>query len=101
MGFLAGNIDATGQVRVTCTQSTGYSVGLSVGSLTPTTRRMHKGSEFITYGLYQDSGRSQGWGDTAGTMPSGTGSGVTQNYTVYGRVMTQPTPSAGDYTDSV
>lgn len=101
VGVLANNIDATGQVRVTCTQSTGYSVGLSVGAFTPVTRRMLKGSEFVTYGLYQDGGRSQGWGDTAGTMPSGTGSGVTQNCTVYGRVKPQATPSAGNYSDTV
>jgi spore coat protein U-like protein len=101
VGLLAANVDANGQVRVTCTLSTGYSVGLSVGSFTPTTRRMLKGSEFITYGLYQDSGRSQGWGDTAGTMPTGTGSGLTQNYTVYGRVQPQATPSAGNYSDTL
>lgn len=101
VGVLGANVDATGQVRVTCTQSTDYSAGLSVGSFTPTTRRMVKGGEFITYGLYSDAGRTQGWGDTAGTMPTGTGSGVTQNYTVYGRVAPQATPSAGTYSDTV
>lgn len=100
-GALASNINATGQVRVTCTQSTSYSAGLSVGSFTPTTRRMTKGSEFITYGLYKNAARSQGWGDTAGTMQTGTGTGVTQNYTVYGRVPPQTTPSAGAYNDTV
>ena len=101
VGLLAANVDANGQVRVTCTQSTGYSVGLSVGSFTPTTRRMLKSSEFITYGLYQDSSRTQGWGDTVGTMPTGTGSGLTQNYTVHGRVQPQTTPSPGNYTDTL
>jgi spore coat protein U-like protein len=101
VGLLNANVDANGQVRVTCTQSTGYTVGLSVGSFTPTTRRMIKGSEFITYGLYQDNGRTQGWGDTVGTMPTGTGSGLTQNYTVYGRVQPQTTPSPGNYNDTL
>lgn len=100
-GFLTANVDATGQVRVTCTQSTGYTVGLAVGSFTPTTRRMLKGSEYVVYGLYQDLARSQGWGDTAGTMPGGTGTGLTQNYTVYGRVAPQATPSVGTYNDTV
>jgi len=100
-GVLTSNIHATGQVEATCTQSTSYSVGLSVGSFTPTTRRMTKGSEFITYGLYRNPGHSQGWGDTAGTMETGTGTGVTQNYTVYGRVPPQTTPSAGTYNDTV
>ncbi|WP_368905280.1 spore coat protein U domain-containing protein [Taklimakanibacter lacteus] len=101
VGVLGANVDATGQVSVTCTQSTDYSAGLSVGSFTPTTRRMVKSGEFITYGLYRDVGRTQGWGDTAGTMPTGTGSGVTQSYTVYGRVAPQATPSAGTYSDTV
>lgn len=100
-GFLTANVDATGQVRVTCTQSTGYTVGLGFGSFTPTTRRMLKGSEFVTYGLYQDLARTQGWGDTVGTMPGGTGTGLTQNYTVYGRVPPQTTPSVGTYNDTV
>jgi spore coat protein U-like protein len=100
-GFLNANIDTTGQVNVTCTQSTDYSAGLSVGSFTPTTRRMVKGGEFITYGLYRDAARTQGWGDTTGTMPTATGSGLTQNYTVYGRVPPQATPTAGTYNDTV
>jgi fimbrial chaperone protein len=99
--ILSANVDATGQVRVTCTQSSGYSVGLGVGSFTPTTRRMLKGGEFVTYGLYQDSARNQGWGDTVGAMPTGTGTGLTDTYTVYGRVMPQATPSAGTYSDTV
>jgi spore coat protein U-like protein len=99
--LLTANVDATGQVRVTCTQSTDYSVGLSVGSFTPITRRMTKGSEFVTYGLYQDASRTQQWGDTVGNMPTGTGSGLTQNYTVYGRVAPQTTPSVGAYTDTL
>jgi spore coat protein U-like protein len=101
VGILSANVDATGQVGVTCTQSSGYSVGLAVGSFTPTTRRMLKGGEFVIYGLYQDSARTQGWGDTAGAMPTGTGTGLTDTYTVYGRVMPQATPSAGTYSDTV
>ena len=101
VGVLNSNIDTTGQVNVTCTQSTDYSAGLSVGSFTPTTRRMVKGGEFITYGLYRDAARTQGWGDTTGTMPTATGTGLTQNYTVYGRVAPQATPTAGTYNDTV
>lgn len=101
VGFLSSNVDQTGQVRVTCTLSTGYSVGLGVGAFTPTTRRMTQGANIIVYGLYRDNARSQGWGDTAGAMPTGTGTGVTQNYTVYGRVPPQTTPPAGTYNDTV
>ncbi|MFZ5677975.1 MAG: spore coat U domain-containing protein [Pseudomonadota bacterium] len=101
VGFLSANVDGTGQVRVTCTLSTGYSVGLGVGSFTPSTRQMTNGSNIIVYGLYQDIARSQGWGNTTGLMPTGTGTGLTQNYTVFGRVAPQTTPPAGTYNDTV
>ena len=63
---------------------------------------MTQASEQITYGLYQDSGRTQPWGDSVGTnTAAGTGSGLTQTFTVYGRVPAQNTPSPGTYADTV
>ncbi|WP_352442717.1 MULTISPECIES: spore coat protein U domain-containing protein [unclassified Mesorhizobium] len=50
--------------------------------------------------LYKDSDRTQPWGDssTPGSTVAGTGNGVMQNFTVFGRVPPQTTPSAGVYT---
>jgi len=63
---------------------------------------MSKGSEVVTYGIYRDSGRSQPWGSTQGTnTASGTGSGTGRNFTAYGRVPVQTSPSAGNYADTV
>lgn len=102
-GVLSGNVDATGQVRVTCTNTTAYSVALGVGSYTATTRRMTNGSNYVVYGLYQNAARTQPWGsDPAGSdTVSGTGTGLTQSLSVYARVAPQTTPPAGTYTDSV
>ncbi|TIN21147.1 MAG: spore coat U domain-containing protein [Mesorhizobium sp.] len=104
-GVLDGDIDATGQVSVTCTPAAAYTVSLN-GGLTgspPTARKMSKGAETVTYGLYKDADRTQPWGDasTPGSTVPGTGNGATQNLTVYGRVPPQTTPSAGVYTDTV
>jgi spore coat protein U-like protein len=56
----------------------------------------------ITYGLYRDVARALAWGSTIGTnTTSGTGTGLTQTQTVYGRVPTQTTPKPGAYSDSV
>lgn len=104
-GILGSNVDATGQVSVTCTPATAYTISLNNGitGTGPTARRMTLGAQAVTYGLFKDNARSQPWGDatTPGSTVPGTGSGVTQAYTVYGRVPPQTTPSPGTYTDTV
>jgi spore coat protein U-like protein len=69
----------------------------------PTARKMSKGAETVTYGLYKDTNRSQPWGDatTPGSTVAGTGTGAAQVLTVYGRVPPQTTPTPGTYTDTV
>lgn len=100
---LSANIDGSGAVDVTCTPDTSYSIRLNGGNAAaaPTARKMSKGSDTITYGLYRNSDRNQPWGDTEGTTASGTGSGSAQSHTVYGRVAPQATPPTGTYTDTV
>jgi spore coat protein U-like protein len=104
-GIIAANVDATGSTTVQCTSTTPYTVGLdggTSGATDPTQRKMSKGAEKITYGLYQNSARTQPWGNTVGTnTESGTGTGSGQALTVYGRVGSQTTPSPGAYSDSV
>ena len=99
------NIDATGTVSVQCTNATPYTVALNGGNSgagDPTQRKMSKGAETITYGLYQNPARSLPWGSTSGgNTVGGTGSGASQALTVYGRVASQATPSPGTYTDTV
>jgi spore coat protein U-like protein len=104
-GPITSNVDATGTVSVQCTNSTPYTVALNGGNAAasdPTKRKMSKGAETITYGLYQNSARSQPWGSSSGTNTvGGTGTGSSQPLTVYGRVASQTTPSPGSYADSV
>jgi spore coat protein U-like protein len=103
-GVLATAVDADGGVSVTCTPSAAYAIGLSGGNAdaAPTARKMARGADSITYGLYQDAARGRPWGDSvpANTL-AGTGSGLAQTFTVYGRVPAQPTPAPGTYTDRV
>ncbi|MER9630924.1 spore coat protein U domain-containing protein [Mesorhizobium sp. M0296] len=104
-GVLAANVDATGQVSITCTPATSYTLSLNGGTTgsPPAARKMSKGAETVTYGLYKDIARTQPWGDAsmAGSMVTGTGTGAPQALTVYGRVPPQAMPSAGVYTDTV
>ena len=104
-GGLTSALDASGQLRVTCTSGAPYSVGLSGGASganSPTLRKMVQGANSITYGLYADAARTQPWFDTGGFFQAtGTGTGLAQTFTVYGRVPAQTTPPPGAYSDTV
>ena len=62
---------------------------------------MASGANRITYGLFRNSARTQGWFNTAGTTQAGTGTGSAQTLPVYGRVGAQTTPPPGTYSDTV
>jgi spore coat protein U-like protein len=103
-GNLSGNIDAAGQISLTCTPGKNYTVALDNGQngSSPGARKMRKVLETITYGLYRDTSRTQLWGNSPGVdTVSGTGSGAEQLYDVYARVPAQTTPGAGTYTDVI
>ncbi|MBY0530450.1 MAG: spore coat U domain-containing protein [Xanthobacteraceae bacterium] len=104
-GSLTGVLDAVGSISLTCTLSTPYVISLNGGNdgaIDPTLRKMSKGAEKITYGLYRDTARLLPWGATTGlNTVAGTGTGAAQSLQVYGRVPSQTTPSAGIYTDTI
>lgn len=104
-GVLNTAQDGSSTLTANCTTGGPYSIGLSggnAGATDPTQRKMSKGGEQITYGLYRDAARTQPWGDTVGSnTASGTGTGLGQNFTVYGRIPAQTTPSPGAYADTI
>jgi hypothetical protein len=104
VGVLRSAVDASSSVTVTCTNALPYTVALDgglSGATNPTLRVLSQASQHVTYGLYRDSPRAQPWGDSAGTnTAAGTGSGLAQTLTVYGRVPAQNTPSPGTYSDT-
>ena len=104
-GILAGNVDQTSTMQVTCTNTTPYNIGLDAGTgagATTAARKMTSGGATVSYSLYSDSAHSTVWGNTIGTdAVAGTGNGTGQNYTVYGRVPPQTTPAPGTYTDTI
>ena len=110
---IAANIDSTATITVQGTNTTPYSIGLDNGTnVSGSQRRVRLGatSNYLNYGLYTDSGRSHAWTTTttttsctggASTCSLGTGTGVNQNVTIYGRVAPQSAPLTGIYTDTV
>ncbi len=102
-GVLDTAVDASGNVAATCTAGTAYTISLDNGltGTGPTARRMTLAGSHVTYGLYKDAARSQPWGSSGGELVTGTGTGLTENVSVYGRVPAQSTPAPGTYTDTI
>ena len=105
VGVLSAPHDAFTTLAPTCTNGTAYQIGLNgglSGAADPTLRRMTKGSEIVTYGLYRNTARSQPFGNTLGVDTlAGMGTGLAQTSFIYGRVPAQATPSPGAYIDTI
>jgi spore coat protein U-like protein len=97
--------DASGTVSVNCTNTAPYQVSLGSGqNASAGVRRMAgPASDFVGYSLYSNSARTTAWGDGSaiGAKVSGTGSGTSQNLTVYGRIPANQYARPGSYSDSV
>jgi spore coat protein U-like protein len=104
-GVLTANVDQTSTLQVQCTNTTPYNVGLDAGTgsgATVAARLLSNGANIIIYSLYSDSGRTTVWGNTIGiNTVAATGTGASQSFTIYGRVLAQTTPAGGTYTDTV
>lgn len=100
VGLLSSNVDSTSTLTITCTPTTAYKVGLDAGNVTGSTvdnRLMASGATTLRYQLYSDTARTQVWRDSVDSTVGGTGSGVAQSMTVYGRIPVQTTPAVGSY----
>jgi len=103
-GAIQAQISAQTNLRVACTNKTPFSVSLDGGlaHAQPTQRKMTSpAGDSVTYGLYRDAARTQGWGDTSSTWMGGTGIGADQSLAIYGLVPIQPTPRPGSFSDRV
>ena len=94
---LAAHIDQTSTIRIACSGTTPYSIGLDAGAgagATAAVRKLTGAAASVDYALYRDGARTTLWGDTVGIdAEAATCSGVAQTYTLYGRVTAQPTPA--------
>lgn len=104
--YTGAQVDSTGTVSVTCTNTTPYNVGLNVGlatGATVTTRKMTGPSgALLNYALYSDTGRTTNWGNTVSTdTVAGTGNAASQALTVYGRETAAQYVTPGAYTDTI
>jgi spore coat protein U-like protein len=98
------DLDGTGTVTVSCTKGATATIGLGVGSnASGSVRRMKDATtNYLTYELYQDAGRTTIWDEGAGLVsPGAAPSKAARNFTVYGRVASNQDAAAGSFTDTV
>ncbi len=96
----SADLDATGTVTVTCTDGSSATISLGQGANFSTDRRLGDGgTNFITYNLFSDVGRTTVWDET--TTVATTGTGLADPHTVYGRITASQNVPAGSYTDTV
>jgi spore coat protein U-like protein len=97
-------IDQTSAVSVTCTSTTGYTIGLDDGlNYANSTHRSMKnaGTDYLEYELYSDVAGGTRWGNVTGTWVSDTGTGSAQSHTVYGRLPAGQDLFIGTYSDTI
>ncbi len=99
----SANLDGTGALSIACTKGASATVALGVGgNASGSTRQLANGTSRLQYELYRDSGRTQVWNESTGTLSTGAApSKAARNFTVYGRVPSNQDVPAGNYSDSV
>ncbi len=101
----SANLDGTGRVTVACTKGASPTIGLGTGSsASGSARRLSDGSgNYLSYDLYQDSGRSVAWANsgTGVVTTSAATSKAARDFTVYGRIAGNQDVPAGSYSDTV
>ena len=100
------NIDATTTIRVICSKPTAYNVLLipsnnNTGGSSAMKGQATGNTDTVPYRLYSNAARSAPWGSLAANDVSGTGTGLTQSLTVYGRVPGLPNVQPDNYKDTV
>lgn len=101
----SSNTDATGNIQITCTNNTSYSIALSAGgSGSYSTRQLSDGSSNnLNYNLYTSSSYNSIWGDGTGNSDAvnQTGTGSQDTVTVYGRITAGQSVANASYSDTI
>lgn len=99
------SLDTSSTVTVACTKGASATIGLNLGTnASGGTRRLADGTGgYLSYEIYQDSGRTTVWGNGGADLlaPGVAPSKAPRNFTVYGRIAGSQDVPAGSYTDTV
>ena len=101
----SADLDGAGGVTITCTKGAATTIGLNTGSnaLASVRRMKDAGTNYLTYELYQEAGRTTVWTNAgAGLLtPAAAPSKAPRSFSVYGRVASNQDVPAGSYTDTI
>ena len=95
--------DSTGNIDVNCPNGVVYTIGLSAGNGTYKQRVMTSGANALNYNLYIAANRAVVWGvaNSDGATVSDSGTDMSVNHVVYGRIPPRQNVRAGSYSDTV
>ena len=99
-------VDALGTISLACTKGAIAVISLDTGAnssnATGTTRAMKDAAtNYLSYELYSNSGRTTVWGSSPGVTEPAAPSKAAVNYTVYGRIPAGQDQPANSYSDTV
>ena len=101
--FTANATESTGELIVTCSVETPYTLKLdpnSSGNFSE--RKMSNGTDFLTYNIYSDVARTLVWGDGTNSSVTISGqTGTTGQHPFYGRIPAKQNVSVGNYSDTI
>ena len=102
---LTAPVDTTTSVTVNCVSGTTWTAGINLGTgagASLASRKLTSGANVLNYNIFRDVARTEVMGDfPSGNVLSGTGTGLNDVQTLYGRIPTTSTPPAGTYTDLI
>jgi spore coat protein U-like protein len=95
------DLEGSGIVGVACDASTTYSISLSSGRGSFSSRAMTTGAHELLYNLYTAPTYTSIWGDgTGNTVTVGT-TGLNEEHTVYGLIPSRQNAFVGNYVDTI
>ena len=103
--YTGAQLDASGTVSVTCTNTSTFNIGINAGLHSAGNydwEMLGPAGALLPYKVYVDGGRTVYWGGTPGyDTVNGTGTGAAQNFTMYGRIGAGQFKGPGAYADTV
>lgn len=94
-------LDGVGNIAISCSAPTSFTISLGAGSGTIEQRVMISGANTMQYNVHSDAARMLVWGDEMGGGTTVSDTTQNGNYAVYGRIPPRQNLPAGSYTDSI
>ena len=99
--FNSQDTNISTSIAVTCDTASSFEVTLSAGTGTFASRTLVSDANLLAYNLYVDPAHVTIWGDGSPGTTTASGTGTSDNFTVYGRIPARQNASVGSYSDTI